>query len=95
MSNLTLDPVEFCEIQQRLVGDFHTTQLNLKASWPLIYAIPSLLLNLRITILLIRKRKMAEFSSDFYGLFIVASIIVSFIKILRSEYFGLRTAPVA
>jgi hypothetical protein len=74
-----MDPVEACKSQQRLVVDFQSTTRNIIALFPLIYAIPSLLLHISIIILLIRKRKIAEFSSDFYRLFIVASVVVSYI----------------
>lgn len=61
--------------------DFNAPYRNLSAFIPLIYAIPSLLLYLRLIIFLISERN-KEFSSSFYTLFIVASIVVSFDKII-------------
>ena len=68
---------EICLIFQSLQNyDIGVVQTNLKALLPLIYAIPSLILSLRIMTILINGRKREEFSSSFYRLFLAASIVV-------------------
>ena len=78
-TSLSFNSTGYCGSQQYSIkGDIGTTARNLKYLLPLLYVLPSVVLNLRIIALLFKERNSNEFSSYFYRLFMIASITVSF-----------------
>lgn len=70
---------EHCQEEQ---ASFSSTQLdahwyNVTATSALVYGVITLLLNLRVYTVLIGNRKKKEFSSSFFVVFIIASVLVS------------------
>uniref|UniRef100_A0A914EBD0 Serpentine receptor class gamma n=1 Tax=Acrobeloides nanus TaxID=290746 RepID=A0A914EBD0_9BILA len=73
----------FCSTIEQTIGYLDAQWYNITATTALVYGIPSLLLNIRIYTLLFMYRKKKEFSSPFYVVFVIASVVVRhFIHIL-------------
>ena len=76
MSNNSVELPVCILLQSQTLEDIQVTNRNIMALLPLIYAIPSILLTIRLVLFLIKSRKQENFSGSFYKLFIIASFVV-------------------
>jgi hypothetical protein len=79
MADVSINVTSYCQGMQAIKQTTNVDAIwrNVSGIAALAYGVPSLLLNLRIYTVILKNRKRKDFSSTFFRVFLIASIVVN------------------